>query len=162
MVCASKKSAVPEGEQAEARTGRFFSNGAVPEVDVHGVKAGEHSAEFSGPMAIIVERPMAESMEYAAAGPSPEAEHVFGVEWPEVSRPASRWLRWRRSVLAMADSSPPKRQRATRRRRGEGVGHRLLRGEGLGGDEEERLFGAEVADGFGEVRAVDVGDEAER
>ncbi len=45
--------------------------------------------------------------------------------------------------------------------RGVRVGHRLLRGEGLGGDEEERLAGAEIADGFGEVGAIDVGDEAE-
>ena len=62
--------------------------------------------------------------------------------------------------LATADSiaaEPGERPGA----RGEGVGHRLLRGEGLGGDEEERLVGAEVADGFGEVGAIDVGDEAE-
>ena len=45
--------------------------------------------------------------------------------------------------------------------RGVRVGHGLERGEGLGGDEEERLVGAEVARGFGEVGAVDVGDEAE-
>ena len=45
--------------------------------------------------------------------------------------------------------------------RGVRVGHGLERGEGLGGDEEERLVGVEVAHGFGEVGAVDVGDEAE-
>ena len=45
--------------------------------------------------------------------------------------------------------------------RGVGVGHGLERGEGLGGDEEEGLVGVEVADGFDEVGAIDVGDEAE-
>jgi len=46
--------------------------------------------------------------------------------------------------------------------RGVRVGHGLQRGEGLAGDEEERLFGVEIADSLGEVRAIDVGDEAER
>ena len=45
--------------------------------------------------------------------------------------------------------------------RGVGVGHGLERGEGFGGDEEEGFVGAEVADGFDEVGAIDVGDEAE-
>ena len=41
------------------------------------------------------------------------------------------------------------------------VGHGLQRGEGLGGDDEQRLGGIEVANRLGEIRAVDVGDEAE-
>jgi hypothetical protein len=45
--------------------------------------------------------------------------------------------------------------------RGARVGHRFERGEGLRGNEEERLVGFEALDGFGEVGAVDVGDEEE-
>ena len=41
------------------------------------------------------------------------------------------------------------------------VGHRLERGEGLGGDDEQRLRGIEIAHRLGEIGAVDVGDEAE-
>ena len=44
---------------------------------------------------------------------------------------------------------------------GFGVGHRLLRGKGLGRDDEKGLGGVEAYDGLGEVGAVDVGDEAE-
>ena len=42
-----------------------------------------------------------------------------------------------------------------------GVGHRLQRGEGLGGDDEQGFLRIEVADGFREVGAVDIGDETE-
>ena len=45
--------------------------------------------------------------------------------------------------------------------RGVRVVHRLERREGLGRDEEERLLRVHVADGLGEVRGVDVGDEPE-
>ena len=41
------------------------------------------------------------------------------------------------------------------------VGHRFQRGERLGGDDEQRLGRIEIAHRFGEIRAVDVGDEAE-
>ena len=43
-----------------------------------------------------------------------------------------------------------------------GVGHRLQRREGLGRNDEQRFVGVEVVRGFGEIGAVDVGDEAER
>jgi hypothetical protein len=42
-----------------------------------------------------------------------------------------------------------------------GIGHGLQRGEGLGGDDEQRLAGVEVAGRFHEVGAVDVGNEPE-
>ena len=45
---------------------------------------------------------------------------------------------------------------------GAGVGHRLERREGLRGDDEQRLGRIEIADGFGEVGAVDIRYEAER
>ena len=63
--------------------------------------------------------------------------------------------------LAMAPRSPlqPGQQPVAR---GVGVGHGLQRGEGLRGDDEQRLRGIEIAHRLGEIGAVDVGDEAER
>ncbi len=43
-------------------------------------------------------------------------------------------------------------------RRG-GVGHRLRRGEGFRGDEEERALRVEAGERVGKMRAVDIGDE---
>ncbi len=45
--------------------------------------------------------------------------------------------------------------------RGMRVGHGLERGEGLRGNDEQRLRGIETQHRFGEVRAIDIGDEAE-
>ncbi len=45
--------------------------------------------------------------------------------------------------------------------RGVRVGHGLERGEGLGGNDEQRLCGIETQHRLGEVRAIDIGDEAE-
>ena len=41
------------------------------------------------------------------------------------------------------------------------VGHRLLGGEGLRRDDEQRLLGVKTHHRLGEVGAIDVGDEAE-
>ena len=46
--------------------------------------------------------------------------------------------------------------------RGRRVGHRLLGGEGLAGDDEERLGRRDAAQHRGDVVAVDVGDEVQR
>ena len=61
--------------------------------------------------------------------------------------------------LAMACSSLERRQHPGAR--GVGVGHRLLGGEGLGRNDEQRLRRVEIARGLGEVGAIDVRDEAE-
>ena len=45
---------------------------------------------------------------------------------------------------------------------GVGVGHRFQRRERLGRDDEQRFRRVEIVRGFGEIGAVDVGDEAER
>ena len=51
--------------------------------------------------------------------------------------------------LAMADSGAPDFKEPLAGRAG--VGHGLKRGEGLGGDEEERFVGVEVETSFGEM-----------
>ena len=43
----------------------------------------------------------------------------------------------------------------------QGVGHGFLGREGLGGDDEESLCRIQIPGGFGEVRAVHVGDETD-
>ena len=54
---------VPHGEEAH-EDGQVLCEGRRPEVLVHGVKAGQQLArKFSGPIASMVERPMAESIE---------------------------------------------------------------------------------------------------
>ena len=56
--------AVPDREQAHAAAGRFSLERRLAEVLVHRVEAGEHLREArSGPIASIVERPIAESIE---------------------------------------------------------------------------------------------------
>ncbi len=53
---------VPDGQEAhQHRHVALGRRGA--EVLVHGVEAGEQSRKFSGPTAIMVESPMAESIE---------------------------------------------------------------------------------------------------
>ena len=42
-----------------------------------------------------------------------------------------------------------------------GIGHRLKRREGLGGDDEERLRGIKIMHGFGKIGAIYIGDEAQ-
>ncbi len=45
--------------------------------------------------------------------------------------------------------------------RGSSVGHGLLGSEGLGGDDEQGFLRIKIPRGFGEVRAIHIGDEAE-
>ena len=93
----------------------------------------------------------------AAADPVPEAEHVGGVDAE---------LRHALGVGRHGDEVPAHRPLVAERAqapgaRRMGVGQRLERREGLRADDEQRLLGIEVARGFLEVGAVDVGDEAE-
>ena len=67
------------------------------------------------------------------------------------TRRQSAW-RWRLLVLQARQQPVARRVR---------VGHGFQRGEGLGGDDEQRLGRIEIAHRFGEIRAVDVGDETE-
>ena len=108
---------------------------------------GEHGGEADGGVHGV-----------AAADPVPEAEHVCRVDaelrdFLRVGGDGDEML----GDGGLVSAEPLRAQCA----RGVRVGHGLQRGEGFGGDDEERFVGAEIADGFDEVGAVDVGDEAE-
>ena len=84
---------------------------------------------------------------------------MLAVSMPNFAHLARRW--WRppqnvgpRPFLAAAGRQQPLA-------RGVRVGHGLERGEGLRGDDEKRLRRIEIAHRLGDVRAVDIGDEAE-
>src|SRR5712691_2485216 len=92
----------------------------------------------------------------AAADPVPELEHVGGIDAELLhllgicgdgdEMPGNR-------LLAAQGLDTPGTSRT-------GVGERLLRGEGFGANDEERLCRVEITDGFHELVAVNVGDEA--
>jgi len=103
----------------------------------------------SGPMAIIVESPIAESIEYRPPTQS-QNPNMCAVSMPKEATSSA--------FVEIATKCQPGQQP---RARGAGVRHRLECREGLRGDEEQRLRGIEVAHGLREVGPVDVGDEAE-
>ena len=95
----------------------------------------------------------------AAADPIPEAEHVGGIDAE---------LGYFRGVGGHRDEvlghgffiAAQTRQRPGASR--VGVGHGFERRECFRGNDEERLRRVEIADRFGEIGAIDVGNEAER
>ena len=93
----------------------------------------------------------------AAADPIPKAEHVLDVnaeigDFLRGGRDGDKVLR--HGLLGAELLDEP-------RLGGLGVGHRLLGGERLGRDDEERLVGLDFAERLGEMGRVDVGDEEE-
>ena len=83
---------------------------------------------------------------------------MLSVSMPNSATP-SALVETATKCLAIASSDPSFASAHSRGRAG--VGHRLEGGEGLRGDDEERLLGVEVPGLLDEVGAVDVGDEAE-
>ncbi len=88
------------------------------------------------------------------ADPVPEHEHVVGLDAEALH---SGGVGGHGHEVA-ADGRLAQRVDQPRAGRG-GVGHRLLGGEGLGGDDEERRGRIDRLERLAEVRAVDVGDE---
>ena len=91
----------------------------------------------------------------AAADPVPELEHVVGVDSEffdlgAVGRKRHKMLGHPRRVAGGGEEPLAGRP---------GVGHRLQRGEGLRGDDEQRRLGVERLERLGDMGAVDVRDE---
>ena len=147
---------VPDGEETHEH-GQVALEGRGAEVLVHLVEAVEHGAEVVRPHREHGGEADGRVHGVAPAHPVPEAEHVRGVDAElrhlgGVGGDGHEVLGDGLVVAAQAREAPL--ARAAR------VGHGLQRGEGLGGDDEERLRGIEIAHGLREVGAVDVGDEA--
>ena len=140
--------------------GQIFLERRGAEMLVHLVKACQHlRGNCSGPMAIISDRPMAESIEYRPPTQS-QNSNMLAVSMPNsatsvgVGRNGDEVLGDR---LARRSSS-----RATSAVARLGVGHRLQRRERLRRDDEQRFGRIQVLRRLGQIRAVDVRDKAER
>ena len=146
---------VPDPAQGEER-GQVAVERGRAEVLVHLVEPARSSRKRSGPIAIISERPIAESSEYRPPTQS-QNSNMFSVSIPNsatslgVRGDRDEVLRDRRLVAAQLPEQPV----AGRPR----VRERLDGRERLRRDDEERRGGIEVARRLDEVGPVDVRDE---
>ena len=125
---------------------------------VHFMEAFQHGAEIVRPDGEHGRQPNGRIHRVAPADPIPEAEHVGRVDAElrhllGIGGNGDEMLGSGRSLTVQPGQQPVTR--------GVRVGHGLQRGEGLGGDDEQRLRGIEIVHRLGEVRAIDIGDEAE-
>ena len=110
----------------------------------------------SGPMAIIVERPIAESIEYRPPTQS-QKPNILAVSMPNFAT-SSVFVETATKCLATAFFIAERLHAPIAG--GAGIGERFQRREGLGGDDEERFGGVEIARRLDEIGAVHIGDEA--
>ena len=148
---------VPDSQQThEHRQVALERRGA--EVLVHLVKAIEHGAEILRPDGEHGRKADRRVHRVAPADPVPEPEHVGGVDaefrhFRRIGRDGDKMLGDRLFVAAQTFEQPVARR--------VGVGHRLQRREGFRRDDEKRFRRIEIADGFREVGAINVGNEPE-
>ena len=149
--------AVPDAQEAdEDRQVALKRRGA--EMFIHLMEAVQHGAEILRTDGQHGRKTDRRIHRVASADPIPEAEHVGGVDaelcyFRGVRRNRDEVLGDRFLVAAQTRQRPGAS--------GVRVGHRLERRERFRGDNEERLGRIEIADGFGEVGAIDIGNEAE-
>ena len=148
---------VPDGEEAEEGGEVFLDEARCGSVRPSLWKPLSMAWKLSGPMAIMVLRPMAESMLYRPPTQS-EKGNMLAVSMPNFPT-AAALVDMAAKCFAMADFGGAGLEEPVAC--GLRVGHGFERGEGLGGDEEEGFFGVEVEGGFYEVGGVYVRDEAE-
>ena len=135
---------------------QILLKGRGAEMLVHFVIAREHRFEILGADGDHKGEADGGAQGIAAAHPVPEGEHVGGVdaELPYFLRiGGERHEVFRDGFLITQFLKEPGFGAL-------GVGHRLQRGEGLAGHDEERLLCIEVSRYLRDVRAVNVGDEA--
>ncbi len=149
--------AVPDAEQAEQQRHVLLRRRGA-EVLVDQVEAVQHLAELLRADRDHQREADRGVVRVAAADPVPELEHVGHVDAEVrhalgVGGQCDEVLGHRVGVRAQLGEQPVPR-------RG-GVGDGLDGGEGLRGDDEQRLGGVQVADGLVQVGAVHVGDEAD-
>ena len=149
---------VPDAQQAQQHRQILLQRGGA-EMLVHGVEAGEHLAEIVRPDGDHQRQADGRVVRIAAADPVPELEHVGRVDaelrhFGRVGRDGHEVF-GDRFFVARASC---RHQVAGRM----GVGQRFQGGEGFGRDDEQRFGRIEIADGLGQIAAVDIRDEAER
>ena len=137
-------------------TGMFCSKGVRAEMLVHLVRAGQQLLEVVHAQVEGDRQADRRPERIAPADPVPELEHVRAVSMPNAAT-ASALVDMAAKCLATAASSWAAARNQCARR--VGVGHRFLRGEGLGGHQEQRGFGVDLLERLDQVGAVDVGDE---
>ncbi len=125
---------------------------------VHLVEAVQHLAEILRPHGDHGGQADSRVHGVAAAHPIPEFEHVgrIDAEFRHLRGIGRNGDEVRRHALLIS-AERPQRPGA----RGLRIGHRLQRGEGLGGDDEQGLGRIEIVDRLGEIGAVHVGNEPE-
>ena len=134
-VWASEEVVVPDAEQRRASPAGSAPSGAVRKCSSISWAPAEQLLEVVHADGERDRQADRRPQRVAAADPVPEPEHVGGVD-AELRRPPPRWSRRATKCFATAASSFALVQEPGAR--GLGVGHRLLRGEGLGGDDEQR------------------------
>ena len=147
----TRRSAGPSAPAGSARSG------AVRKCSSMACEPASSWSKLSGPIAIMVDRPIADSIEYRPPTQF-QKPNMFAVSMPNLLT-ASALVETATKCLATAASSP---SAASDQSRAElRVGHRLQGGERLGRDDEQRLRRVEIVGLLGEVGAVHVGDEPE-
>jgi hypothetical protein len=148
---------VPDAQQAHDHWKIVFEwRGA--EVPVHLMEAVEHGAEIL--RADREHRREADRRIHriTPADPIPKLKHVSAVDaelghFLRIRRDGHKMLRHGLFIAIQSSQRPGAG--------GLGIGHRFKRGESLGRDDEQCLGWVQIANGLGEVRVIDVGDETE-
>ena len=146
---------VPDAEQRQGQR-QVLLGWRGSEMLVHVVRAGQQFAKLRRADCQHDRQADRRPQRVAPAHPVPEFEHVCGIDAEiadtlGVGRDRDEMPGHRR--LAQLGHQPCARAG--------GIGHGLLRGEGLGRDDEQRGRGVERGQGVGHVAAVDIGNETE-
>ncbi len=145
---------VPDAQQPHHH-GQILREGRGAEVFIHGMGAAQQGFEVVHAQVERNRKADRRPQRIAAPDPIPELEHVLGVNAKLCHRGCVGGHRGEvpgdGSLIVRRGQEPS----AGRLR----VSHRFLRGEGLGGYQEEHRFGVHELQGLDQVRAVNVGNE---
>jgi len=142
--------AVPDIEQPQPH-GQVLLQRRADEVAVHLVGAGQQLPEALGANGDGDRQADGRPQRIAAANPVPETEGGLDAELLRLGDVGGERSEMARYLLATAGLEPgPSRA---------GIGHRLHRGEGLGGNQKQRALGANLPQHRRQLVAVDIRDE---
>ena len=137
-------------------TGMFSRSGAVRKCSSTSYAPASSSSKWSMPMTVAIERPYGRPQVSTGRRPSPRTRTCSSGSIPNPTT-ASRLVDSATKCLATASSVPSRLDEPPPR--GTGVGEGLLRGEGLGGNDEQRRFGPHLTKHLAQVRTIDVRHE---